>query len=239
MRLARLVLPLLTVLAWLMLPLLPASAEWFADLYAGAAFFQSRDVTVNSPDIGRTATQRDVKTDTSASFGGRGGYWFELMPIGLGLDVSHFNSNTSKQTVTRVVCSSGACSASQFADQGANANVTAIGLDVLLRYPLLTSAEFPKGQLQPYLTGGPALFIARAEPNGFVPPHQTDTDTELGVKVGAGVAWQFHRNFAVFGEYRFTHFNPEHHFTDTELGRTTTSSNSNGNHLLFGISFRY
>jgi opacity protein-like surface antigen len=240
MRLVTRFLPLLAVLTWLTLSALPASAEWFADLYAGPAFSQSRTVEVNSPDIGRTATQSDVKTDTNLAFGGRAGYWFELEPvIGLGLDAFHFSPNTSKQTVTRSVCLSGVCTTSRFEDKGGDADVTAVGLDVWLRYPLLTSPQFPKGQLQPYFTAGPAVFIAHVENNGFTPPQQTASDTSIGVKTALGLAWQFLPNLAVFGEYRFTHFRPEFHFTDAFLGRTTTTSNSNQQYLLFGASFRF
>ncbi len=240
MRGARLALSLLVALTWLIVQVPQASAEWFADLYGGAAFSLKHDVDVVSPDVGRKVTERDVKVDTGAAFGGRGGYWFDTLPfLGLGLDVSHLNSHTGKQTVTRQVCTPSGCTTGRFQDLGGDGNATAIGFDLFLRYPLLVSPELPKGQLQPYLTAGPALFIAHSAPNGFVPSGQTDNDTTVGAEAGAGLAWQLHKNFAVFGEYRFTHSSPEFHFNDVNLGRTTTSTTNNRSQLLFGISFRY
>ena len=77
---------------------------------------------------------------------------------------------------------------------------------------LLKTEAFPKGQLQPYITAGPGIFIARGTnlvtgPGlGGPTSRGSDTDAEIGVKAGAGLAWQFHRNLALVAEYRFTHF---------------------------------
>src|SRR5439155_9736006 len=116
----------------------PAFAEWFADLYAGSAFTQQHDVDTDT--LGLRVTFQDVTFDTSFAVGGRGGYWFESGPlrsfgldIGLGLDVSYFTPDVSKQTLT--ACGFGFCASGQFADF--DLSVTTIGLDVLLRYPLM------------------------------------------------------------------------------------------------------
>jgi len=219
----------------------PASAEWFADLYAGSAFTQKHDVDLDT--LGILATFQDVTFDTSFVVGGRGGYWFESGPlrsvgldIGLGLDVSYFTPDVSKQT--RTLCAVGFCATAQFADF--DLSVTTIGFDVLLRYPLLKSQQFPKGQLQPYVTAGPALFIAHAKDStNFLPARQSDTDTSVGVKVGAGAAWQFQKNWAVFGEYRFTHFSPEFTLDALPGIKTAVSTDVNTHFLLAGVSFRY
>ena len=219
----------------------PAFAEWFADLYAGSAFTQKHDVDTDT--LGLRVTFQDVTFDTSFAVGGRGGYWFESGPlrsfgldIGLGLDVSYFTPDVSKQTLT--ACGFGFCASGQFADF--DLSVTTIGLDVLLRYPLMKSQQFPKGQLQPYLAVGPALFIAHAKDStNFLPTRQSDTDTSVGVKVGAGAAWQFLKNWAIFGEYRFTHFSPEFTFDLVPGIKTTVSTDVNTHYLLAGVSFRY
>lgn len=90
-------------------------------------------------------------------------------------------------------------------------SITAIAFDIVrLRWPLLTSAEFPKGQLQPHFTVGPALFLTQTkDTSNFTPGNQSVTDTTVGVKVGAGVAWELLQHLALFGEYRFTHFSPQ------------------------------
>src|SRR5262249_53038092 len=114
------------------------------------------------------------------------------------------------------------------------------GIDAMFRFTLLKSTAFPIGQLQPYITVGPAVFMAHAEDSdNFVPSNQHDRDTALGVKVGAVVAWHFTKLIAMFGEYRYTHFRPEFTFVDNAGGITDLSSDVNTNSVLVGVSFRF
>ncbi len=217
----------------------PASAEWFGDLYLGGAFTTKHDVDKNFPTTGGLETTLDVTFDKSFAGGFRGGYWFPFalgpLNLGVGLDISHFAPNISTQT--RTFCSR-LCRSDEFDDF--DLSVWVIGFDAMLRYPLMKSAAFPNGQLQPYVTLGPAIFHAHAEDSrNFEPSNQSDTDTSVGVKVGAGVAWQFTKNIAVFGEYRFTHFSPEFTFRDDVLGSATLSTDVNTHSLLVGVSFRF
>ncbi len=240
---AKYVAALLVALAWLTLVAVPASADWFADFYLGAAFTSNKDVTRDTP--GGRETFEDVHFDKSFAFGGRIGYWFETAPfvgpavpfVGLGLDVSRFHPDISSQTVI-LVEAGGAVEPFRLND--IDLSVTAISFDLMLKWPLLKSQQFPKGQLQPYFTVGPAIFIATADDttNFGLPNNQSDTDTSVGVKVGLGLAWQFHKNLALFGEYRFTHFKPEFEFKP--LGVTTTvDTNINSHYLLVGVSYRF
>ncbi len=216
----------------------PASAEWFTDLYLGGAFTEKHDVDTNSTGGGQVTTL-DVSFDKSFAGGIRGGYWFpfELGPVnfGAGLDVSHFRPDISRQAA--LFCSR-FCVSGVFDDL--DLSVWVIGFDAMFRFPLLKSQQFPKGQLQPYVTVGPAIFVAHAEDRrNFEPSNQTDTDTSVGVKVGAGVAWQFTKMIAAFGEYRYTHFSPEFTFRDDVLGSANLSTAVNTHYLLMGVSFRF
>jgi opacity protein-like surface antigen len=211
----------------------PAAAEWFGDFYLGGAFTERHDVDTNS------VTTLDVRFDKSFAGGARGGYWFpfELGPLnfGVGLDISHFRPDISRQT--RSFCSR-FCTSGVFDDL--DLSVWTIGFDAMLRFPLLKSPQFPKGQLQPYITVGPAIFVAHAEDRrNFEPSNQDDTDASVGVKVGAGVAWQFTKTIAMFGEYRYTHFSPEFTFRDDVRGSATLSTDVNTHYLLVGASFRF
>lgn len=104
----------------------------------------------------------------------------------------------------------------------------------LLRWPLLTSPEFPKGRLQPYLTVGSAPFIAQAEDSAnLFPPDQSGTDTSVGVKVGAGVAWFLFRDISIFGEYR-----PAFELRDGAES-VTLETDGNTHQIVGGISFRF
>jgi opacity protein-like surface antigen len=229
------------LLATLTLAVGSASAEWFADLYLGPAFTQRNDIEADSPETALVITLKDVNFDQSVTLGGRAGYWLESVPFfGVGLDVSHFDPAIDAQTRIIRSCVSGFCSAGALLLGNVDLEATVIGVDAWLRYPLLTSPEFPKGRLQPYLNAGPALFIAYARDSSNFDPHrQSDTDTSVGVKAGAGVAWLFLKNFALFGEYRFTHFSPDLAFKDAVAGKTTFRTDVTTHHLLLGVSFRF
>lgn len=214
----------------------PAWAEWFVDLYLGGAFTEKHDVDTELP--AGAISGRDVSFNNSFTGGLRGGYWlpFDVGPLnfGLGLDFSHFAPNIEQQlrTFCRNVCVSRTF-------QDVDLSVWVIGFDALLRAPLLKSAEFPHGQLQPYLRLGPTLFVAHADDSSnFDPSNQSDSDTSVGVKLGTGVTWLFTKNIGIFSEYRYTHFSPE--FTFRDDGATANVSTSINTHsLLIGVNFRF
>lgn len=78
----------------------------------------------------------------------------------------------------------------------------------MLRYPLVTNEEFPKGKLQPYVGIGPSFFYSHSTMD-FGPPLSQATHgnffSDIGLDMRAGTSWQFHRAVAAFFEYRFTH----------------------------------
>jgi len=237
----KLAVTLLSALAWLAVVPSAVFAEWIADLYVGPAFTQSDDVVLTPAGLpGLKVRFKDVDFDNSASFGGRVGYWFESTPyLGVALDVSHFRPDIGKQTV--IDCITGIpCFSLPLAH--ADLAVTGISFDAHLRWPLLTSKEFPKGRLQPYVTIGPTIFVSRLKIDdafNFSPPKHTDGDTSVGVKAGAGVAWQFHSNLALFAEYRFTHFRPSFVIRDDFVGKTPIKSNIDTHTPVFGVSLRF
>ncbi len=124
----------------------PAAAEWFTDLYLGGAFTEKHDVDTNFPTTGGQITTLDVSFNNSFAGGVRGGYWFAgllgPLDLGVGLDVSHFAPNISRQT--RTFCGR-VCDTDVFDDF--DLSVWTIGFDAMLRWPLLKSQQFPTGQL--------------------------------------------------------------------------------------------
>lgn len=234
----KLTMTLLSTLASLGVISSPVSAEWFVDLFVGPAFTSRDDISLKPP--GFNIRLKDVNRKNSVTYGGRVGHWFESAPyLGFALDVSHFRPDVAKQTVTDCV-SGGGCFPLPIRHM--DLATTGISFDALLRWPLLTSKEFPKGKLQPYLTIGPTIFITRikiSDPLIFVAPRNSDTDTTVGVKAGTGVAWQIHKHVALFGEYRFTYFRPDFVIRDAVLLKTPITTNITTNHIVFGISFRF
>lgn len=257
------------ILTWVHLASAPASAEWFIDLYGGGGFIESNDVSLKKKfnlldevglpdDLGPAtlrvrATLRDVKAKDFPAGGMRFGYWFESVPyVGLGLDVFMYDLGTKRQ---RVKADANADLDVEFDDESFHLDagtslpvtipaftfpLTAVvaPLELMVRWPLLVNADFPKGRLQPYLTAAPAILF-------------TDTDPEvvLGAKVGTGLAWQFHKHFALFAEYRFTHFSPEvkrGSFTLIDQGgirvkirKPKIATDLNTHYVLAGISMRF
>jgi opacity protein-like surface antigen len=183
------------------------------DLYAGAAHTGDNDATatVNGVRVAET-----VNYGLSATGGLRAGYWFEKLEwLGVAFDASIFKPERR----TRVVPLSGL---------------------IMLRYLLLPSEVAPDGELQPYVAVGPSAFVmsAKSSLNSTLPASFTTASVDPGLDVRAGVAWQFHKNVAVYGEYRFTHVNAK--FKDTTTNPSTSlDTNLNSNHFLIGVSYRF
>jgi opacity protein-like surface antigen len=217
-----------------------AAAEWFADLYGGAAFTQSHHFSLDGKldGVAVAGLIEDARYDHSFTVGGRSGYWFESVRVfGLGVDVSHFRPDISAQTATgkgTITDSTGVLFGVPVNVSGSgpvklrevHPFITALCFDFMLRWPMLASATFPNGQLQPYVTAGPGLYLQHLE--------RFDTHATHGVQVGGGVLWELSRHLGVFTEYRYTHVRAALDSAGITL-RTHLSTHS----LLGGLPLRY
>jgi len=191
-----------------------AAAEWFADLYLGAAFTQRHEVTTETPT--GTTSHPDIGFNRSAAFGGRAGYWFDI--VGVGVDASHFRPDTVPSSLKRF-----------------DFYVTPLSLDLMVRWPLLSSTEHPHGRLQPFVAAGPvAAYVEGKDTTNFAPANQFDAGFFFRGQAEAGVVWEFRPNLGLLAEYRFTHFSPDLHFTG---GRLQTDLDTH--YALFGLSLRF
>jgi len=208
---------------------MPASAEWFADLYFGEASTQSADidVEVSSSGLGFVSTQSDtekVNFDNSFMVGGRFGYYFESLPwLGFALDLSYFQAD----------------------GKNVDNDIVPISLLLMLRWPLFKSEKFPKGRLQPYAGIGPGFFLAdsKVDFRPAVPERVSGSSTDVGIDIRLGLAWQFHKRMALFGEYRYTNFSIDMEQRDILYGFAGTKesmhTNLRTNHFLIGLSYRF
>lgn len=220
----------------------PASAEWFADVYAGQSFTLKSDVTVHTPP-GRT-TFKDVEFDRSLAYGGRFGRYFDAVPF-LGVAVDYFNVSPriGPQAVTVDGCvPSGGCGGGPSGTQQIDVESQAISLDVMLRLPLLKTKSAPYGALQPYVTAGAPLFITTITPRTttLFRNHQDDTDYSFGYKFGGGLAFHILPNLMLFGEYRYTHVRvsvDDLEAADRSAARFKTDLDSHS--ALLGLSARW
>lgn len=232
----------------------PASAQWFLDVYAGKGFVESTDVDIQPKDVPVAGIDRiqvdlqDVQFDDFTSFGLRVGHWFESAPnVGLALDIFRFAPDVSAQTVqgsatanfsgnffdTPINVEAGVSGPVRIGDLDIPATVAVAPLELMLRKPLLTSSAFPDGRLRPYISAGPALLFTDIKP-----------EVALGVKVGAGLVWQFSERISLFGEYRFTHFSPTVetggvNIAGVETGDLEVNLNADPHFALAGLSYQF
>ena len=220
----------------------PASAEWFADLYAGTSFTQKSDLKLNDQGIG-PGTYEDVEFDRSLAWGGRAGRYFDSVPfLGVGLDFFRFYPYLGPQSVQLRGCFyPGGCGSGRGGTGSFDVETTALSVDLMLRLPLLKTADAPQGRVQPYLVAGPPVFMTTITPRHTrsFRNHDSDTDFSFGYKLAGGVAVQVYRNLALFGEYRFTHVSPEVELRDASNSRTTLRADLDTHSALFGISARW
>jgi len=243
--------PLRSVLRWMVVAAVlasvalgarPASAEWFADLYAGTSFTQKSDLKLNDQGIG-PGTYENVEFDRSLAWGGRAGRYFDSVPfLGVGLDFFRFYPYLGPQSVQLRGCFyPGGCGSGRGGTGSFDVETTAVSVDLMLRVPLLKTDDAPQGRVQPYLVAGPPVFMTTITPRHTrnFRNHDSDTDFSFGYKLAGGVAVQVYKNLALFGEYRFTHVSPEVELRDASNGRTTLRADLDTHSALFGISARW
>lgn len=232
----------LVVLAFLGVESSPASAEWFADLFAGLSLTRDHDLKLNDQGIGQ-GTYESVEFDRSLAWGGRFGRYFDSVPfVGLAVDFFRFYPDIGGQSVQLRGCFfPGGCGTGRGGIGHLEVQSSAISLDLMLRLPLLKSADAPQGRVQPYVAVGPPFFITTITPRNTrnFRNHDGDTDYSFGFKAAAGVAVQVFSNLALFGEYRFTHVSPEVELHDANLNRTTLRTDLDTHSALLGISARW
>jgi opacity protein-like surface antigen len=220
----------------------PAAAEWFADIYAGASFTQNHDLKLDDHVVGRS-TFRDVDFDTSLSWGGRFGRYFDSFPfLGLAVDFFRFSPNIGPQSVHLEGCFLlGGCGSGQGGTGSFDIKATAISVDLMLRLPLIRTTDAPNGLLQPYIAVGRPLFFTTVDPRNtrLFRNHDSDTDLAFGYKAAGGLAFQVYKNLVVFGEYRFTHVATDVDLHDADVKKATLRTELDTHSALFGISARW
>ena len=195
----------------LMLTASPASAEWFADAYAGYSLTTNNDVTVHTP--AGLSIYRDVEfdraLDRSLIYGARFGRYFDRAPfLGLGVDLFTFTPTIGPQQLHIDGCvPSGGCSWGQGGTGRISVDTVGLSLDLMLRLPLLKTDKAPWGALQPYISGGVPVFKTTVTPRTTAQFRNQDGDTDfsVGYKLGGGLAFQVAPNLMVFAEYRYIH----------------------------------
>ncbi|PYN88010.1 MAG: hypothetical protein DMD87_11730 [Candidatus Rokuibacteriota bacterium] len=231
------------VMCLLMMTAAPASAEWYADFYAGQSLTLNDDMTVHGPP--GLSIYRDTEFDRSFIVGGRFGRYLDRAPfLGLGLDLFTFSPTIGPQQLHIDGCvPSGGCSGGQGGTTGRiDVGTIGVSLDLMLRLPLLKSETAPWGALQPYITGGVPFFMTTVTPRTTAQfrNHDGDTDFSVGYKAGAGIAFQVAPNLMLFAEYRFMHNETSVDLRDAAtLRHTSVHLNLDTHSAVLGLSARW
>jgi opacity protein-like surface antigen len=201
-------------------------AEGFVDLYLGAAITDGSEVKVESHYPDESASHK-ASYDTSFTFGGRIGFYPDVFPyLGVASDLSYFQGNS----------------------QNVDFSVVPFSLLFMLRYPLLISEDYPQGKIQPYLGGGPSAiyYDMTVDFRPTLSERISDWGFDTGWDFRAGLLWQFHKNFGLFGEYRYTHYKIKYkaETADWLLGfeprtRVKVETPLDTYYFMTGISFRF
>ena len=233
----------LLIIACLILSVQPCAAEWFADVYVGTAFTENDDIHVVSQGAGH-ATYRDVEFDKGLAYGLRFGRYFDSVPfLGLGVDYFNFSPNIGPQSVRVDGCpiDQGGCGTNKVGFGSYELSVTSLSLDVFLRLPLFRSQDMPGGRVQPYILGGAPVFLSKLTPRNtrLFREHDGDSDISWGYKAGAGLAVYVYKNLMAFGEYRFTHTEPDFRIRDASAARAQFHTELQTHSAVIGIGARW
>lgn len=143
-------------------------------------FFVGPEYPVNSPYV----------RSEHGTGGMRIGLWFDDDPwrwFGGALDVSYFGINSSSPDTS--------------------IGVAALSVLVMLRYPMMTSSDYPAGRTQPYVGLGLAAVSADLETQVTRPDNTTGTvsvgATGPGLDLHAGWSFKLTEHTGLFAEYRY------------------------------------
>jgi opacity protein-like surface antigen len=188
-------------------------AEPYFAVMGGVAITESQKTETRLRLDGTTVldgTFSDVDFRNSPLIGAKLGYFLNYPVLGgnFGAELESYYTepHASRQTVTFSGNAMGTPSTFPISIQHASFEVFAVAVNVLYRYPLLTSPEYPYGRFQPYVGLGGGAFIStmhtRTSPldhNHFI----EDTDVAPGLQVLGGLKAFVLKNVALFAEYRF------------------------------------
>jgi opacity protein-like surface antigen len=166
-------------------------AEPFVDLYGGWSKSRNTEVSASQRTcflVGCTTTTQATQPLTfhsAASAGARGGYWFERLPwFGVAGDLSYYRTASTPVQLDSI----------------------SLAATPMLRLPLWTTAERPRGHVQPYVGAGPTLVFHQVSAN-FRPASPitlSGWSLAVGWTARAGLAVPLTDHLAIFGEWRLS-----------------------------------
>ena len=143
-------------------------------------------------------------------------------PLGFGVDVTSLKRNAGVDS---------------------DARLSAVSFDLKVHWPVVSGDDAPVlvRRLEPFVALGPALLVADSV-GPDVPPladlrSPSDSGFSLGVRGGAGLAWQIGKSTSIFGEYSIMRA-----ASDKVLragGRPGSDTDLTAHDFLYGLSVRF
>jgi len=213
--------------------------EPYIAAYAGFSLLSDTDLKADAVSIFEPRSQgRGIRfstdVDNSAIFGGKIGYWFDFFPlVGAELDIYAFSSDIFVPPQT-----SGTIRITSSFDF--DLSVTAVSFNLMGRYPLLKSPDFPRGRIQPYIGIGPGLFITSIEDLGTDPNDNIGSKTLTfgGLQVIGGLKFFLLKNLSLFAEYKFSHFTADLSGASANFSLGATQ-NIDASHFYGGVAYHF
>ncbi len=196
------------ILAIFLPSLAVAKDEWEFALsgFAGRNIVESADVGFKRDSTGLDAEVTDVLLTNSSSFGGRFPAWWVRVghvppEIGFAIDVTTFSSDLPVQTASGVGTLNGSpvILILSFLDP-INLRSHAAALNLMFRYPIGVTAEFPHVRWYPYVGAGAGVERTRADFGGA-----EDTDIAPLIQGLVGLDIFLTRWVSIFSEFKRTH----------------------------------
>jgi opacity protein-like surface antigen len=213
-------------------------AEPYVAAYAGISLLSDTDLKTDFVSVPNQFQARGLRfsteVDNSAVIGGKIGYWFDFFPlVGAELDIYAFSPDIFSPPQT-----SG--SVRLTTPNTFDVSVTSVSFNLMGRYPLLKSPDFPRGRIQPYIGIGPGLFITSIEDLEPDPRDNIGSKTLTfgGLQIIGGLKFFILKKLSLFAEYKFSHFTADLSGASERFNLGATQ-NIDASHFYGGVAYHF
>ncbi len=227
------------ILAIFLPSLAVAEDEWEFALsgFGGRNIVESADVGRTRDDTGLDAVVTDVLLTNSSSFGGRFTAWWVRVghvppEIGFAIEATTFSSDLPVQTASGPGTLNGSpvILTLSFLDP-INLRSQAAALNLMFRYPIGVTAEFPHARWYPYVGVGAGVERTRANFAGA-----KDTDVAPLIQGLVGLNIFLTRRVSIFSEFKRTHATHDFKFAGV-TGKFEIPLDVN--HFVAGVAYHF
>ena len=187
------------------------TSDWYIGGFVGGAFTLNPDVTLtrNFSVLPSVQKGENVSFDASPLVGAKSGLCPGYFPnLCVELEFDYFQPSVDGQSVRGVTTFPTRVIESVFITK-VDLSVWNLGLNAVGRMGFLQEPGYPlERRLHLYLGVGPLFVWARGQSGSAPTGGEKDTTFSVGVQALTGIKYFITKNLAVFGEYKFKHWDP-------------------------------